>query len=78
MWQRLQTITNYKGKTSHVAGTSFPDEPKTFFAHFDENNIETRAPNTHEDCVLSFSTADVSLLNMLNVQYAEIDPPSWL
>ena len=41
MWQELQTITDYKRKTSHIAETDvlLPDRLNTFFAHFKDNNV---------------------------------------
>ena len=41
MWQGLQNITDYKGKTSHVVDTDFllPDKLNTFFAHFEDNTV---------------------------------------
>ena len=59
MWQGLQIITDYKGKTSHVADTDFlfPDKLNTF-ALFEDNTVqETRA--APEDCELSFSVAGI-------------------
>ena len=40
MWQGLQTITDYKGKTSHVADTEvlLPDKLNTFFARIEDNS----------------------------------------
>lgn len=64
MWQTLQTITDYKAKTSHVTDkdASLPDKLKHFFARFKENNTEppTWASAAHEDCGLPISVADVS------------------
>ena len=61
MWQGLQTITDYKGKTSHVADTDvfLPDKLNTFFAHFEDNTVPPTWPAT-KDCGLSSSMADVS------------------
>ena len=40
MWQGLQTITDYKRKTSHIADTDvlFPDKLNTFFVFFEDNH----------------------------------------
>ena len=61
MWQGLQTITDYKGKTSHVADTDIllPDTLNTFFARFENNTVPPTRPTT-KDCGLSFSVTDVS------------------
>ena len=61
MWQGLQTITDYKRKTSHVKDTDvlLPDKLNTFFAHFEDNTAPPTRPAT-KDCGLSFSVADVS------------------
>jgi hypothetical protein len=42
MCQGLQTITDYKGKTNHVADTDvlLPDKLNTFFAHFENNTAD--------------------------------------
>ena len=60
MWG-LQTITDYKRKTRHVAETDFllQDRINTFFALFEDNTVATKWPVT-KDCELSFSIADVS------------------
>ena len=41
MFQGLQTITIYKGKTSHVADTDvlLPDKLNTFFVRFEDNTV---------------------------------------
>ena len=59
MWQGLQTITDYKGKTRQVADTDvlLPDKLNTFFTHFEDNKVQLTRPAT-KDCGLSFS--DVS------------------
>jgi hypothetical protein len=61
MWQGLQTIMDYKKKTSHVADTDvlLPDKLNTFFACFEDNTVSPTRPAT-KDCGLSFSVADVS------------------
>jgi hypothetical protein len=40
MWQGLQTITDYKEKTSHIADTDvlLPDKLNTFFTLFEHNS----------------------------------------
>ena len=60
-WQGLQTIADYKRKTSHVADTDvlLPDKLNTFFARFEDNSVPPMRPATKE-CGLSFSVADVS------------------
>ena len=64
MWQGLQTITDYKGKSSYElpSDTSLPDELNAFYAHFGASNTEpcVRAPADPDDCVISLSIADVS------------------
>ena len=57
MWQGLQTITDYKGKTSHIADADVLLNP--FFACFEDNTVPPTwaAP---EDCGLSLSVANVS------------------
>ena len=61
MWQGLQTVTDYKRKTSHVTETDvlLPDRLNKFFAHFEDNTVPPTWPAT-KDCGLSFSVADVS------------------
>ena len=61
MWQGLQTITDYKGKTSHVADTDdlLPDKPNTFFACFEDNTVPPTQPAA-KDGEDYFSVADVS------------------
>ena len=61
MWQGLQTDTDYKGKTCHVADTDvlIPDKLNTFFARFKENiGLPTWNTATH-DCELSFSMVNI-------------------
>ena len=57
MWQVLQTITDYKGKTSHVTDTDvlLPDKLNTFFSRFVDNTVPPTLPRT----VGSFSVAGV-------------------
>lgn len=59
MWQGLQTIMDYKRKTSHVAETDvlLPDRLNTFFARFEDNTVPPMRPAT-KDCGLS-SVANV-------------------
>jgi hypothetical protein len=61
MWPGLQTITDYKGKTSHVTDTDvlLPDKLNTFVVRFEDNTVPPTWPAT-KDCTLSFSVADVS------------------
>ena len=61
MWQGLQTITDYKGKTRHVVDTDvlLPDKLNTFFARFEYNTVPPTRP-APKDCGLSFSSVDVS------------------
>jgi hypothetical protein len=57
----IQTISDYKVKTYHVADTDILllDKLNTFFARFEDNTVPPTeaAP---KDCGLSFSVADVS------------------
>jgi hypothetical protein len=48
MWQDLQTITDYRGKTSHVADTDvlLPDKLNTFFARFEDDTVPLTRPAT--------------------------------
>ena len=61
MWQGLQTITDYKRKTSHVASTDIllSDRLNTFFARFEDSTVPLMRPAT-KDCGLFFSVSDVS------------------
>ncbi|XP_052359740.1 uncharacterized protein LOC127919950 [Oncorhynchus keta] len=61
MWQGLQTIMDYKKKTSPVADFDIllPDKLNNFFARFEDNTVPPTQPPT-KDCGLSFSVADVS------------------
>jgi hypothetical protein len=45
MWQGLQTIADYKRKTSHIVETDalLPDKINTFFAHFEDNSATDKA-----------------------------------
>ena len=59
MWQGLQTITDYKGKTSHIADTAvlLLDKLNTF-AHLEDNTVQPTRP-APKDCGLSFSMANM-------------------
>ena len=61
MWQGLQSITDYKNKTSPVADTDvlLPDKLNNFFARFEDNTVLLTRPAT-KTCGLSFTTANVS------------------
>ena len=61
MWHGLQTITDYKKKTSHVTDTDvlLPDKLNSFFARSEDSSVPPTQPAT-KDCGLSFSVADVS------------------
>jgi hypothetical protein len=60
MWQGLQSITEYKKKTSPVADTDvlLPDKLNNFFARFEDNTVPLTQPAT-KTCVLSFTAANV-------------------
>ena len=61
MWQGLQTITDYKQKTSPFVDIDVlvPDKLNTFFSSFEDNTVPPTRPAT-KACGLSFSVADVS------------------
>ena len=61
MWHGLQTITDYKKKTSHATDTDvlLPDKLNTFFARFEDNTVPPTWP-TIKDCGFTFSVANVS------------------
>ena len=61
MWQSLQSITDYKKKTSPVTDQDvlLQDRLNTFFAHFEDNTVPLTRPTT-KTCGLSFTAADVS------------------
>ena len=65
LWQGLQTITEYKGKSSHElpSDTSLPDELNYFYARFKASNNEVcmRPLALPDDCVITLSVADVSI-----------------
>ena len=59
MWQGLQTITDYKNKTSHVTdNVSLPNKLNTF-ARFENNTVPLLRP-ANKGCGFSFSVADGS------------------
>ncbi|XP_071268150.1 endoplasmic reticulum-Golgi intermediate compartment protein 1-like isoform X3 [Salvelinus alpinus] len=60
MWQGLQSITDYKKKTSPVADTDvlLPDKLNNFFARFEDNTVPLTRPAT-KTCGLSFTVAKV-------------------
>ena len=64
MWQRFQTITDYKGKPccELPSDASLPDELNAFFSHFEVSNTEAcmRVPTAADDYVITLSVADVS------------------
>ena len=64
MWQGLQTITDYKGKSSPKlpSDASLPNKLNAFYARFEARNTEAcmRAPAVTDDCVIIVSVADVS------------------
>ena len=61
MRQGLQTITDYKKKTSTVADTDvlFPDKLNNFFTLIEDNTVPLTRPAT-KTCGLSFTTANMS------------------
>jgi hypothetical protein len=61
MWHGLQSITDYKKKSSPVANQDvlLPDKLKNFFARFEDNTVPLTWPAT-KTCGLSFTAADVS------------------
>ncbi|CDQ73384.1 unnamed protein product [Oncorhynchus mykiss] len=61
MWQGLQSITDYKKKTSPVADQDvlLPDRLNNFFARFEDNTVPLTRPAT-KTCGLSFTAAEVS------------------
>jgi hypothetical protein len=61
MWQGLQSITDYKRKTSPVADQDvlLLDRLNNFFAHFEDNTVPLTRPATTTSR-LSFTAADVS------------------
>ena len=60
MWQGLQSIMDYKRKTSPVADHDvlLPDRLNNFFARFEDNRVPLTRPAT-KTCGLSFTAADV-------------------
>ena len=61
MWQGLQSITDYKKKTSPVADPNIllPDKLNNFFACFEDNTVPPTRPTT-KTCGLSFTAANLS------------------
>ena len=61
MWQGLQSIMEYKKKTSPVADpiVLLPDKLNNFFAHFEDNTVPPTRPAT-KTCGLSFTAANGS------------------
>ena len=61
MWQGLQSITDYKTKTSPVADFDvlLSNKLNNFFARFEDNTVPLTWPAT-KACGLSFSMANVS------------------
>ena len=61
MWQGLQTITDYKKKTSPVTDIDIflLDKLNNFVTHFEDNTVPPTWPAT-KDCGLSFSVANLS------------------
>ena len=70
-WQGLQTITDYKGETSHVGDTDIllPDKLNTFFARFKDDTGSPTRP-TPKDSGLLFSVADVRQFKHVNTHKA--------
>jgi hypothetical protein len=56
MWQGLQTVMDYKRKTSHVL---LPDRVNTILTRFEDNTQLLTQPAI-KDCGLSFSVANLS------------------
>ncbi|XP_014047293.2 uncharacterized protein isoform X2 [Salmo salar] len=59
IWQGPQTITDYKGNTSHVADTDvlLPDKLNTFFARFEDNTVPS-TQSASKNSGLPFAVAD--------------------
>ncbi|XP_052317730.1 zinc finger matrin-type protein 4 isoform X1 [Oncorhynchus keta] len=70
MWQGLQTITDYKGKTSNVADTDvlLPDKLNTIFIRFQDNTVPPTRLAT-KDCGLSFSFNSRKHANKVRLYY---------
>ena len=64
MWQRLQTIMDYKGKPSRgmPSDAELSNELNAFYSCFKKHNTEScvKAPVVPDDCVISLSMVDVS------------------
>ena len=61
MWQVLQSITDYKKKTSPVvdADVLLPEKVNNFFASFEDNTVPLTRPAT-KACGLSVTAANMS------------------
>jgi hypothetical protein len=61
MWQGLQSITDYKRKTSLVTDQDvlLPGRLNNFFARFEDNTVPLTRPAT-KSCGISYTAADVS------------------
>ena len=61
MWQGIQSITDYKKRTSSVTDTDvlLPDKLKNFFARFEDNTGPLTWP-ANKTCGLSFTAANVN------------------
>ena len=59
MWQDLQSITDYKKKTSPIADHDvlLPDKLNSFFARFEDNTVPPTQPAT-KTCGFSFTAAN--------------------
>jgi hypothetical protein len=83
MWQGLKTITDYKGKPRRelLSDLSLQDELNAFYARFEASSTEPcmRAPAVLNDCVITLSIANVSMVNIrLDIHiYSELAPTSW-
>ena len=65
MWQGLQSITDYKKKTSPVTypNVLLPDKLNNFFACFEDNTVPPTVPiqcHATKTCGLSFTAANMS------------------
>ena len=68
MCQGLQSITDYKKKSSPVTDQDvlLPGRLNNFFARFEDNTVQLTRPAT-KTCRLSFTAADVKHLNVLTL-----------
>ena len=73
MWQGLQTITDYKGKTSYITDTDvlLPDKLNNFFARFEDNTVPPTRP-VNKDCGLSLSLDPLQLAYCPNRSIDEV------